>query len=100
MRTTRDDRLNALARRGAEARLRELLAEASDLVKMFPPLKDSFDPDELPPKFLMRAGADKAALRAAASEAGPKRKRRRWSAAQRAEVAKRMKAYWAKRKRG
>jgi hypothetical protein len=101
-----DTRLHALAKRGAELRLRELLKEASDLVKMFPPLKDAFDPDELAVKFLMRRGADKVALQAeAAAEATPSvlepnlRRKRRWTAAQRKEAATRMKAYWAKRKR-
>jgi hypothetical protein len=97
---TQTARLHELAKRGAEVRLRELLTEASDLVKTFPPLKDAFDADELPAKFLIRRGADKAALKAEAAEFSRRRKRgrRRWTAAQREEAAKRMKAYWAKRK--
>src|SRR5438874_6794897 len=100
MPTRHDERLNDLARRGAEARLREILEEASDLVKMFPPLKNAFDADELPPKFLLRRGADKAALTTAESTL-PKKKpgRRRWTTAQRQAQAAKMKAYWAKRDR-
>ncbi len=104
---TTDTRLHELAKRGAELRLREILGEASDLIKTFPLLKAAFDADELPVKFLMRRGADKVALEAEAAEearpsvSAPKtRRKRRWTPAQRKEVAKRMKAYWAKRKRG
>ena len=45
-----------LAKRGAEARLRELAQEAKYLVELFPHLRDSFDPDELPMPFIIAAG--------------------------------------------
>ena len=50
-----------LARRGAEARFRELIDEFKMLTVAFPHLRESFDPDELPLKFIMRRGRDKAA---------------------------------------
>ncbi len=98
---TQTARLHELAKRGAELRLKEILGEASDLIKSFPPLKNAFDADELPAKFLLRRGADKAALRAQAAEASPRRKpgRRGWTTAQRKAQAAMMRAYWAKRKR-
>jgi hypothetical protein len=70
-------------------------------MKTFPLLKDAFDADELPAKFLIRRGADKAAFKAEAAETSPRRKpgRRGWTAAQRKAQAAKMKAYWAKRKR-
>jgi len=101
-RSTRTARLHELARHGAQLRLRELLEEASSLVKLFPPLRDSFDPDELPVKFIVRRGAEKAAL-AAERQVPPAtartRRRRGWTAAQRKAAADRMSAYWAKRKK-
>jgi hypothetical protein len=71
--------LKAYARRGAEARLAELTAELKDIYKAFPTL---------------RAGVA-SALRVASGE---RRRRRTMTAAQKAEVSKRMKAYWAQRK--
>jgi hypothetical protein len=102
--TMRRRRMQELATRGAEARLRELLEEASSLVRLFPALRDSFDPDELPVPFLLRRGAARAAkagsLSANAARASEGRRRTRgWTPAQRQAAAHRMKAYWAKRKR-
>ena len=51
-----------LARRGAEARYRELVAELKMLAQAFPHLRDSFDGDELPVNFILRVGRDKATL--------------------------------------
>jgi hypothetical protein len=45
--------LYELAKRGAEAQVRELLHEAALLIELFPHLRDSFDKDELPWKFIM-----------------------------------------------
>lgn len=103
-RTMRLSRMHELATRGAEARLRELLEEASSLVRLFPTLRDSFDPDELPVPFLLKRGAARAAKGvtggANASRASEGRRRTRgWTPAQRQAAAERMKAYWAKRKR-
>jgi hypothetical protein len=84
-----------LARKGAEARLRELVDEARMLVSSFPHLRDSFDRDELPIKFILRRGA----ARAAPSElpsSGPKRKRRKLSAAARKAISVAQKKRWAK----
>ena len=78
-----------LAKRGAEARLQDLINEIKLLTNLFPDLRKSVDKDELPVSFLLRQGADKA-LRASG--------RRGWSAAQKKAAAARMKAYWAKKK--
>ena len=50
-----------LAKRGAEARYRELVDELKTLTKSFPHLRDSIDRDELPVNFILRRGRDKAA---------------------------------------
>lgn len=52
-----------LARRGAALRLQELLNELELLVDLFPDLKDSYDPDELPVSFIMRSDASHVAAR-------------------------------------
>src|SRR5262249_36270200 len=71
-----------LARRGAEARFRELLDELKSLTSAFPHLRDSFDRDELPLDFTLRRGRDKAL--AAALKA---RRQRSMSVAQRRQSA-------------
>ena len=63
-----------LARRGAEARVRELAQEIKNLFGFFPDLRDSFDADELPLPFLIAKGAGRA-TRTAAGERRPTRKR-------------------------
>ena len=83
-----------LAKRGAEARLRELLDELKTLTSAFPHLRDSFDRDELPLDFILRRGRDKA--RAAAPKARPQRS---MSVAQRKAVGERMRKYWAARRK-
>lgn len=82
--------LRSYARRGAEARLRELADEAKQLLKVFPDLSASFDEDELPLDFILRKGARKAAI-------GPRR--RKMTAAQRKAVGERMRKYWAARRK-
>ena len=79
-----------LARRGAEARYRELLAELKMLAQAFPHLRDSFDRDELPVNFILRVGRDKAA-------AAPTR---RISARGRAAISAAQKARWKRQKAG
>jgi hypothetical protein len=74
--------LKAYARRGAEVRIAELTAELNDIYKVFPDL---------------RRGAG-SALQAAGTGTARRRKRRGMTAAQKAEVSKRMKKYWAARK--
>jgi hypothetical protein len=46
-----------LAKRGAEARFRELVQETKNLIDLFPHLRDSFDKDELPLSFILAKGA-------------------------------------------
>ncbi len=55
-----------LARRGARAQLEDLLHELDMLFELFPNLRDSFDPDELPVSFLLKRGSDRAERRAKA----------------------------------
>jgi hypothetical protein len=83
--------LKFYARRGAEARFRELAEEAKHLLKVFPDLSASFDEDELPLNFILRKGAGKSATRV-------RRRRRKMTAAQRKAVSARMKKYWASRR--
>jgi len=80
-----------LARRGAEARYREILAELKMLVQAFPDLSDSFDDDELPVNFILRVGRDKAA------GSDPAR-RQRMSAKGRAAISAAQKARWKRQK--
>ena len=68
--------LKAYARQGAAARVADLNAELAAIYRVFPDL---------------RGGVKASAL-------GRKRKRRGMSAAQKAEVSKRMKKYWAARR--
>jgi len=82
--------LRSYARRGAEARLRELAEETRQLLKVFPDLSASFDEDELPLNFILRRGARKAGVR---------RRRRKMTAAERNAVSARMKKYWAARRK-
>jgi hypothetical protein len=83
--------LKSYARRGAEARLRELAEEAKRLLTVFPDLSASFDADELPLNFILRKGARK-------SVTVLRRHRRKMTAAQRKAVSARMKKYWAERR--
>ena len=84
-----------LARKGAEARLRELVDEARMLVSSFPQLRNSFDRDELPIKFILKRGA----ARGPASEissSGSRPKKRKLSAAARKAISEAQKKRWAK----
>jgi hypothetical protein len=74
--------LKAYARRGAEARIAELTAELNDIYKAFPDLRSG--------------GASASQVPGGGSRS---RKRRGMTAAQKAEVSKRMKAYWAAKRR-
>src|SRR5713226_4625216 len=85
-------RILDLAKRGAEARLGELVQEAKYLIDLFPHLRDSFDKDKLPLKFIM-AEASGAATKT-------RGRRRRMSAAARKAVSVRMKRYWAGKRKG
>ena len=81
-----------LAKRGAEARYRELLDEMKFLSLSFPHLKDAFDNDELPVKFILRKGRDKADRAASA------RKKPTISAAGRKAIGDAQRKRWAKQK--
>ena len=63
----------ALAKRGAEAQLRDLLYEARLLIELFPHLRDAFDKDELPLKFIMAKGAGRLTRKPAKSGRGARR---------------------------
>ena len=82
-----------LAKRGAEVRLHELVQEAKHLVRTFPHLRDSFDKDDLPVPFILARGADRARKRVA------RQQRPRMSAAARKAHSRRMKKYWAARRK-
>ena len=90
---TKNTQLLELARRGAEARLRDLIHEAKLLVDLFPHLRDSFDKDELPIRFIIAKGSGRLT-----TQRGTRRKGR-MSAAARKAVSVRMKKYWAARRK-
>jgi hypothetical protein len=81
-----------LAKRGAEVRFRELLDEMRFLTLSFPHLRDAVDRDDLPMKFILRRGEEKAG---AIQEA---RSRRTMSAKARKAISDAQKARWAKSK--
>ena len=76
--------LKAYARQGAAARVADLQSELAAIFRAFPELR--------------KGNLDDPFTRRQRSAAGPRRKRKGMSAAQRAEVSKRMKAYWAGRR--
>ena len=84
-----------LAKRGAEARFRELLNELDLLTLSFPHLRDAVDRDDLPIKFILRKGRDKAnvppkrrKMSAKARKAIGDAQRKRWAAKKAAEKKK------------
>jgi hypothetical protein len=85
-----------LAKRGAEARFRELSQEAKNLLEFFPHLHDAFDKDELPVSFIVAKGSGR--LKASSAK-GRTVRRRQMSAAARQAVSARMKKYWAARRK-
>jgi hypothetical protein len=80
-----------LAKKGAEARFRELLDESALLLVSFPHLRDAFDKDELPISFILKRDADRRNAKAS--------RRRKMSAAARKAVGERMTKYWATRRK-
>jgi hypothetical protein len=54
-----------LTKSAAKVQLSDLLHEIEMLLELFPDLRDSYDPDELPVSFLLRKGARRAAKPAA-----------------------------------
>jgi hypothetical protein len=83
-----------LAKRGAEVRLRELLDELKFLTLSFPHLRDAVDRDDLPVKFLLKRGEEKA------GEVQAVRSRRKLSAKARKAMSDAQTARWAKSKAG
>ena len=81
-----------LAKRGADVRFRELLDELKFLTLSFPHLRDAVDRNDLPVKFLLRRGEEKAGPIQAA------RSRRTMSAKARKAISDAQKARWAKSK--
>lgn len=81
-----------LAKRGADARFRELLDELNMLTLSFPHLRDAVDRDDLPVTFILRRGRDKA------DRAGASRKKGKISAKGRAAISSAQKKRWAKQK--
>ncbi len=82
-----------LAKRGAEARLQDLVHEAKILIDLFPHLKDSFDKDELPVDFIVARGSGRLQRDTDLRPGKP------MTASQKKAVSERMKKYWAKRRR-
>ena len=82
-----------LAKRGAEVRFRELLDELNVLTLSFPHLRDAADGEDLPVKFILRRGRDKAR----AFEAP---KQRKMSAKARKAIGDAQRKRWAEKKRG
>ena len=81
-----------LAKRGAEVRFRELLDEMRFLTLSFPHLRDAVDRDDLPVKFILRRGEEKAGPIQAA------RSGRKISEKGRKAISDAQKARWAKSK--
>ena len=67
-RQTRFAHLYELTKAEANEYVRDMAMEAKLLAKLFPHLSDSFDRDELPIKFLLKAGARRAAKRKGAKK--------------------------------
>jgi hypothetical protein len=80
----RERNLKALTQHGAAARIRELAHELGGLLKLFPDLEDSFDPDELPISFRLKAAGERPERKAL-------RRRAKWTAVEHQAAAKRMK---------
>ena len=86
--------LKDLARRGAVARLAELKAEAAAILKAFPALRKGNVDDPFTRRIIAKTDDGTTIL-----PGKKRRKRKRMSAAQKTAVSKRMKAYWAKRRK-
>ena len=90
---SKDAHLLELAKRGAQARLQELIDEVKLLANLFPDLRDSIDKDELPLSFIIAKGSGRLKKQVTRSS------RRRMSAAARKAVSARMKKYWAAKRK-
>lgn len=58
-------RVLELTKRGAAVEYRALVNELKFLLDMFPHLRDSYDPDELPVKFILKRDAARSKTRTA-----------------------------------
>jgi len=85
--------MKALARAGAEARIRELQGEIAEIEQAFPDLRDR--------AAMLRPVRRGRPAKAGGGSEAPVRKRKRgaMSAAQRMAVGERMKKYWAERRK-
>jgi transcriptional regulator of aromatic amino acid metabolism len=81
-----------LAKRGADVQFRELLNELNVLTLSFPHLRDAVDRDDLPVKFILRRGRDKA------NRTEPAAKRRTMSAKARKAIGDAQRKRWAVQK--
>jgi hypothetical protein len=63
-RKKQDTHVYELAKRGAQAQLKDLLQEMKQLIDLFPHLRDSIDDDELPVNFILKRGRDRAEAKA------------------------------------
>ena len=81
-----------LAKRGAEARLQDLLHEAKILLNLFPHLRDAYDKDELPISFIVARGSGRLKNTDGSGQ-------RKMSAAAKRAVSVRMKKYWAAKRK-
>jgi hypothetical protein len=86
--------LKEWARLGAERRMQEIEAELAEIRKAFPGLGS---------RRRVQSGGGGGTLahenEGGQAQGGKKKRNRTFSAAQRAEVSRRMKAYWAKRRK-
>jgi hypothetical protein len=85
-----------LAKLGAEVHLRDLAQEVKNLLDLFPHLRDSYDKDELPIRFIMAKESGHATKRSAEPA---KRRRLKMSDAGKKAVSERMTKYWAARRK-
>jgi hypothetical protein len=61
----RRSRVLELTKRGATVEFRALVDELKFLLDMFPHLRDSYDPDELPVKFILKRDSARSKTRTA-----------------------------------
>ena len=61
----RRSRVLDLTKRGAAVEFRALVDELKFLLDMFPHLRDSYDPDELPVKFILKRDSSRSKTKAA-----------------------------------
>lgn len=90
--------MNLLAEMGARLRLEQLHSEISELMTTFPDLADLDDEPNPPPPAVQPADEEEEPAYVATAAAKP-RKRQPLSPEQKKQIGKRMKKYWAERRR-